>query len=352
MKILYLSFSNTEHSVNKVYIKGLKQNNVEVLNYWSNRGGLKKFLDIIKFYRLNHKNTDLLIVGYDSPEIVILLKIISRKKIIYNALCSIYERLIISRALAPLFSLKTFYYWLLDFFACHSADLIMLESNKQIDYFNKLFLIAKKRCFLALTGVDEEIFFYQPKIKKFDQFTVIFRGRLLPEAGTEYAVIAAKKLENKNIQFIIHSFGQELKKIQELIDKLKPVNLKLITKFLPNDQLRELMQKSHLSLGQLSAHERLNRTIPHKAYESLALKLPYLTAKNPAIMEILKENETCLTFKSANTDDLAAKILWAKKNSKKLNTIAERGYNLYLEGMTSEILAQKLLNKISEFFDN
>jgi len=31
MRILYLSFSNTDRSVNKVYIKGLEQNGVEVL---------------------------------------------------------------------------------------------------------------------------------------------------------------------------------------------------------------------------------------------------------------------------------------------------------------------------------
>lgn len=348
MKILYLSFSNIDSSVNEVYIKGLRQNGVEVLSCWSNRGGFKKLFDIIKFYRRNHKNAYLIIVGDDSPGLVILIQLISGKKIIYNALCSVYERLIISRNLASKFSLKAFYYWLLDFLAGHLASLIMLESNQQIDYFSKLFLISKKKCFLARTGVDEEYFYFDPNIKKFDQFTVIFRGRLLPEAGAEYVIMAAKKLENQGVQFIMHSFGQELQKIQELIDKLKPTNLKLMTEVLPDEQLRELMQKSHLSLGQLSNHERLRRTIPHKAYESLALKLPYITARNPAVMELLKENETCLAFKPADANDLAAKILWAKNHPKELAEIADNGYRLYLEELTPKILAQNLIKRISE----
>lgn len=348
MKILYLSFSNIDSSVNKVYIKGLRQNGVEVLSHWSNRGGLKKLFDIIKFYRRNHKNADLIIVGDDSPGLVILIQLISGKKIIYNALCSVYERLIISRNLASKFSLKAFYYWLLDFLACHLSFLVMLESQQQIDYFNKLFKVPKKKCFLAWTGTDEEVFYFDPNIKKFDEFTVIFRGRLLPEAGAEYVVMAAKKMENQGVQFIMHSFGQELKKIQALIDKLKPMNLKLIAEFLPDEQLRELMQKSHLSLGQLSAHERLNRTIPHKAYETIALKLPYLTARNPAIMELLKESETCLACNPADADDLAAKILWAKEHPQELAAIAENGHRLYASQLATQILAQNLIKRISK----
>jgi len=348
MRILYLSFSNTDRSVNKVYIKGLEQNGVEVLSHWSNREGVKKIFDIAKFYRLNHKNVDFLIVGYDSPGLVVWLAMISRKKIIYNALCSVYERLVVSRGLASKFSLKAFYYWLLDFLACHTASLTMLESNQQIDYFSKLFFVPKKKCFLARTGVDEEYFYFEPNIKKFDEFTVIFRGRLLPEAGAEYVVMAAKKLENQGVKFIMHSFGQELQKIQDLIAQLKPVNLKLETKILPDEQLRELMQKSHLSLGQLSAHDRLTRTIPHKAYESLTLKLPYLTARNKGIMELLKENETCLAFKPADADDLAAKILWAKNYPQELAIIAENGRRLYLEHLTSKLLAEKILERIAK----
>lgn len=346
MKILYLSFSNVDHSLNAVYIKGLRQQGVEVVEFFSNRSGFQKFLDVSKFYKSHRESTDWILIGYDSPGLLIWLRLMTREKIVYNALCSVYERLVISRSLVSKVSIKAVYYWLLDFFASRLASLVMLESDHQIAYFQKLFWVKKTKCFRAWTGVDEDKFFYQDGVGKTEQFTVIFRGRLLPEAGTEYVVKAAKSLEDQGIKFFIQGAGQELKKIKDLIAELKPGNLELLADFLPMERVRELMQQSHLSLGQLSDHERLQRTIPHKAYESLVLKLPYLTARNAGILELLREGETCMVCNLADADDLAKKILWAKNHSRDLVEIGNRGYELYRKELRPQILAGKLLERL------
>lgn len=340
MTILYLSFTNLDHSSNPVYIKGLRKNGAEVLAFHGSLVG------IIRFYFANRQRADYIFVGVDNPTLVPWLKLVSRKKIVYYALCSVIERLIISRGLASKHSLKYWLYWMQDFLAGILSHKVMLETDHQIEFFEKTFGFSRKKLVLARTGVDDDKFFYDPALKKFDQFTVIFRGRLLPEAGAEYAVRAAKLLENQNIKFIMHAFGQELPKIRKLIAELKPANLELITEFLPIEKVREQMQKSHLSLGQLSNHERLQRTIPHKAYESLALQLPYLTARNPAVMELLKEGETCLACNPADARDLAAKILWAKDHPEELEKIAQHGHELYKKELTPEILAKHLLTSI------
>jgi len=106
------------------------------------------------------------------------------------------------------------------------------------------------------------------------------------------------------------------------------------------------MQKCHISLGQLSDHPRLIRTLPHKAYESLSMKLPYLTASNTGILELLTPDKTCLICKSANAESLAEKILWAKEHFQELEEIAENGYKFYQKELTSYILAKNLLDKI------
>lgn len=347
MKILYLSFSNLDHSSNAVYIKGLRANGVEVVDFFSKTGRFKKYFETLKFYFANRKGTDFIFVGYDSPKLVIFLNIFSRKPIIYNALCSVIERLIISRGLVPKYSPKYWYYWLEDFFAVHLAKLVMLESAHQIDFFRKIFWVSKKKLFLAWTGADEEKFFFDPGIRKSDEFTVIFRGRLLPEAGGELAVKAAKKLENEGIKFLMLASGQNLPEVKTLIRELQPKNLHLITEFLPIEEVRRLMQSSHLSLGQLSGHPRLDRTIPHKAYETLALKLPYLTARNAAIMELLKEDETCLAFDPGNMDDLVTKIKWAKSHLKEIEEIGERGYEIYATMLQKNILATKVVKNLN-----
>ena len=344
MKILYFSFSNLDHSSNAVYIKGLRANGVEVVDFFSKTGRFKKYLEVLKFYFANREGARYIFAGYDSPKLVIFLKIFSRKPVVYNALCSVIERLVISRGLAPKYSPKVWYYWLEDFLAAHLAKLVMLESAHQIDFFHKIFWVSKKKLFLAWTGADEEKFFYDPAVGKFGNFTVIFRGRLLPESGAELVVKAAKKLEKERIVFLMLASGQNLPEAQALIEKLKPSNLKLVTQFLPIEEVRRLMQSSHLSLGQLSSHPRLDRTIPHKAYESLAMRLPYLTARNAAVMELLKENETCLACSPADPDDLASKILWARNNPQKTGIIGENGHKLYASRLQSPILAKTLMS--------
>lgn len=346
-KVIYLSYTKPDYSLNAVCIKGLRENGVIVLDHHIKDRGMRGFREALSFYKSNSRNADIVFVGYDSPMLVIFLKFFCRKKIVFNAFLSVYERIIVARELAPRFSIKAVYCWLLDFLAVHFADLTRLESNSQANYFKKLFKVSEKKLYRSWVGVDEDNVFYNPKIAKFDVFTVLFRGQLMPEAGGEYVVQAAKMLEDKNINFIMIGGGVFMTKIQKLLNELKPTNFDHLTDYIPYDKLREMMQSCHLSLGQLSKHDRLSRTTPLKMFESLALKLPYLTAPNKAILEFLNQDETCLVCNSADSNSLAEKILWAKNNYSMAEKIAENGYQLYQNKLRLKVLARELLDKIN-----
>lgn len=332
--------------VNTVYIKGLKENGVQISDLHIELS-ISAFIRLAMFYRKEKNNIDLIMVGFSSPHLAVFTRLISNKKIIYNATVSVYDRLISSRELAPKFSLKTIYYLLLDFFASHFSNLIMVESNHQGEFFKKNFKLSEKKIYRAWIGVDENRFFYNPSIKKRDKFTVVFRGAFLPESGVEYAIRAAKILEKDDIKFIIIG-GQRLPEVKKLTAELNPSNLELITDFLSQDKLNELMQGSRLSLGQLSNHPRLVRTVPYKVFESLAMRLPYLTAANNGILELVKAGETCITCEPANAESLAKKILWARDNPEELERIARNGYRFYQGELKSKILARNLLNRITK----
>lgn len=346
-KIIYLSYPQLEFALNAVTIKGLRKNGIEIAEFHVKDRKIAGFFAAVSYYRHHSKNVDALVIGYDSPALVIVLRFFCRKPIVYNAVLSVYERIVVSRRLISKFSLKAIYYWLLDFMAVHLANLIFVESEHQTDYFKKIFKVSGNKVHRSWIGVDNDNFFYDPAIKKRDIFTVVFRGRLLPEAGAEYVVMAAKKLEAAGIDFIMLANGQEVGQIKMLIDNLRPKNLKFITAYLSNEELRSIMQSSHISLGQLNNHERLKRTIPHKVYESLAMKLPYLTAANTGILELVSERETCIICEPASAESLAEKILWAMNNPRELEKIAENGYKLYQNKLRPHILAQNLLDKMN-----
>ena len=345
-KIIYLSYPPLDYPLNVVTIKGLRQNGVEVVGFHVKNKRIPGLIEVWNFYKCNSKNSYAVFVGYDSPTLIVFLKLFCHKKIIYNAVLSVYERMIISRKLASKFSIKAFYYWLIDFLAVHFADMTFVETEHQADFFKKIFKVSRKKVARSWIGLDNDKFYYDPAIPKLPVFTVVFRGAFLPETGVEYVVKAAKILEKEGVNFIINGGGMLSGRIDKLINELQPKNLELNLEIIPIEKLRGLMQKCHISLGQLSDHPRLDRTIPHKAYESLALKLPYLTASNTGILELLKEGETCITCKPADAKSLADKILWVKNNYSIAEKIAENGYKLYQNKLTSDIIAKNMLDKL------
>lgn len=346
-KIIYLSNTRLDYSLNSVLIKGLRENGVQVSDVYVQRGvlGLIKALSIFKN---NSRDTDAVIVGYNSQPLAFFLRPFCRKKIVYNAVLSEYERMVISRQLATKFSPKGVYYWMLDLLAAHSADLILVESNEQAKFFSYLFKVSSKKIYRNWIGSDENKFYYDPSITKQNVFTVLFRGALMPEAGVEYVVKAAKILEGENIDFVIIGGGLLTEKTQKLIRDLNPKNLKHITDYLSYNDLRKIMQSCHISLGQLSHHVRLKRTLPHKVYETLSMKLPYLTSANTGVLELLTPDETCILCNPADEKSLAEKILWIRNNYSKTEKIAENGYKLYQNELRSDILAENLLKKIEK----
>ena len=168
----------------------------------------------------------------------------------------------------------------------------------------------------------------------------------LPEAGADIAIRAAKELEGTGIKVRIIGRGLLKKDMENLVQELKPTNVELITEMLPIEELRKKMLECHLSLGQLANHPRVHTTIPHKVFESMAMKLPYLTGDNKGVMEFLTDGETCFTVPPGDYHALARKILVLKDRPKELEQVAENAYQLYQREFPPKILAWKLLEEL------
>lgn len=346
MRICYINIS-TQNPRDQVTIRGLRENEVMVSEITDNRSGFKKIIKIIKKYHQSKNLYDLLIIGYTGAILVPWLRFVSRKKIIYNAGNSFYESMNISRDSGRV---KTVWYWLIDFFAFHLANHILVESERQKKFIAKTFFIQPKKISVHLTGVDDRDFYFDPKIQKLETFTAVFRGKFLPEAGVDIIIRAAKLLENSGVKIRVIGRGFLEKEIRLLIAELKPQNLELITDVLSSSILREKMQECHLALGQMANHSRLLRTIPHKAFESAAMRLPYLSRRNDGLLELFEADKTCFCVNSSDEYALAKKIIFLKNNSHLLNQVARNAFDPYQNTFTSKVLGGKLVTKLIKVF--
>lgn len=347
--VCYFSSSPVIPSRDTVYLDGLRKNGLNILECRDASPGLKKFFALYRKHRELKGKYDLIFVGYSGHLLVSFAWLISQKPIVFNALAPLYEGMVVSRKRWGPFGLAALWYWLVDFVGFRCAALVLVETEAQKKYLQKIFWLPGKKFIRAWSGVDEKKIFFDPRVPKLSHFTVLFRGAFLPESGIQHAIEAAKILKDEDIRFRIIGEGMMAPQIEKILDSFDSKNVEWIRQRLSDDELRIKMQECHLSLGQLTDHPRLSRTTPFKAFESIAMKLPYLTARNKGILELLAENATCLGCNPADPEDLAQKILWAKNHPEETEKIAENGYQFFRSRLNSAVLARTVKAKLDEF---
>jgi len=330
----------------QVLLRGLEKNGVKVIYCIDSSWFIFKFIRLAKKHWELRDEYDFMFVGYLSNIAVPLARILSQKKVIYNAGHSMYEGIVLDREEVSRLSPKAFYIWLVDFLAFHTAHLSLVESASQRKFLAKMFKIKEGKLKITLTGANDKIFYPDSRVKKRDQFCVVFRGKFLPGTGVKYVLEAARILKNKDVNFLIIGRGMLKKRVRPTIQEFNLKNVELITEYLSDNDLREKMLSCHVILGQFADHPRMDRTIQNKTFEALALSMPYITRDSQSNREILQDRENCLFVKPADARDLAEKILELKTDTKLRRKIAENGYILYRKKLTPKILGKGLMDII------
>lgn len=160
MRICYFGDYNSEYARNRVIIRGLRENGVDVLECKSALGGWRKYFDLLKIHRKTD-NYDFMIVGHsDSRLIVPFAKILNRGKfLVWDAFYSLYDSWVFDRGLTRPGTTRAKYYWFIEWVATRTADKILLDTFSHIDYFVKTYKISEGKFIRVLIGADDSIFY-------------------------------------------------------------------------------------------------------------------------------------------------------------------------------------------------
>ena len=347
LTVCYFGTYTPEYSRNNILISGLKKNGADVIECRTVSKGFLKYIDlIIKHWRIRNKY-DIMVVGFQGIQAVILAKALTRKTIIFDAFASIYDSMVMDRKNVKAGSLFARYYWWLDKISMTLADIVLFDTNEHIDYASKEFGVKKEKFRRIFVGSDTDIFYPDKKENNAKNFTVLFYGSFLPLHGIDHIIRAAKLLEKeRDIVFEIIGWGPEKGGIMRLFNDLKPDNL-FFTGGLNKELLREKIAKANLCLGIFGSTNKTKRVIPNKVYDYVSMRKPVITADTLAIRELFEDDELMLV-KVADHLSLANAIMTLKDNRKLANDIAQKGYKKFLKFATPNVLGRQLLEIINE----
>lgn len=289
--------------------------------------------------------TDVFIVMSPSHYLVPFAKIFLGKNTYLDAGWSLFEGSILARRQLGFMGTNIIKAYLIDFISSFFAKKIILESMAQKVFYCKLFLVRQKKCFVIYTGVDEEQFklnteFQTPMDVFNNSKVVLYRGKYTAEAGLEVLAKASKLLSKQDITFWVYSPG-----IPNNLDFSR--NTFVVSELVDSKQsLATIYSNAKLTLGQLSNHPRLSRTIPHKAYESAFLSKPYLSARTKGILELFVEDSEIICFNPGEAQDLAHKIKMFFTNSSEYEKIGINMKKKYDSDLSQSRLATKFIGVV------
>lgn len=349
MKICYFGNFDPEYARNKVVLRGLEENGVEILFCRTDKKGLGGLIDLFKKHQSLKNSYDIMIIGYsDSRFTVPLARLISRKKIIWDAFYSLYSSYVFDRKLINPQGLKAKYYWFLDWLSCKLANKILLDTNEHIKYFVRVFKEKPQKFMRSFVGTDDLVFYPRSGVKNHNQFLIHFHGKFVPLQGTEHIVSAANILKNEDIVFQLIGQGQEYERVRKLAEEFGLKNINWIDK-VKYEELPDFIKKADVCLGIFGNTPKSKLVIPNKVYEAIAMAKPVISGDTPAIREFFTDREDILLCKTADPEDLAKKILELKNNPELAKKIAEGGYKLYLKNATPKIIGKSLTQTLKTY---
>ena len=351
MKVLYVAGRELEYSRTRIVYKSLKARGVDVVGCFPPNKSFIHYPKLILQAVLKARKCDLIIVGFYGQIILPIIKLLTRKPILFDMYIATYDTMVHDRGAARDGSLKARLYKFSDILCCRLSKKIVLETNDHINDFAKKFSVDRKKFERIFLAVDDSAIYPRKKDKNTQKFLVHFHGEYAPFHGVKYILKAAYLLRNEDVEFQIIGRGITYAQDQVLAQELELRNVRFID-FVPYETLADYMAQADVCLGIFGENERMLRVTTNKVIESIAMAKPLITGKNAPVQELLTHKESAYFVERANPQQLTKAILELKNNSELRGRIADGGYKVFQEKCTLEKLGKGFNDIILEMSGN
>lgn len=185
---------------------------------------------------------------------------------------------------------------------------------------------------------------YIPHYKWVENFIVYF-GRLSEEKGLFTLIDAVKNIPNITLKII--GEGPLKESLELKVESLKLNNVKFLG-YKTGQELKDEIRNAMFIVCPSEWYENNPRSI----IEGFALGKCAIGARIGGIPELVRDNETGLTFESGNPDDLRSKIEYLTKHPDKISEMGRNARELVEKELNAEKHYSQLINIYQKVLDD
>jgi glycosyltransferase involved in cell wall biosynthesis len=353
MKILFTCADKATISRNKFHIDTLKSK-FDYSEVISNKGGyLKRIPSILARLPFKMIGKDAYFVGYMGHFLVPIMRLFTKKPIIYDFYLSLYDVMCNDRKLySPNSLLGKFTYWL-EKKSLKDASYIIVDTNELIKSLSNEYGIDRSKFTKVHLTINEDNV-YPKEVKRYkNNFTVLYVGSYIPLHGTPTIIEAAKIVEElgEDVEFLMIGQGPQLQECQELASRYNLKNIEF-KGFMPLEELNYYYNACDINLGLFNSGARAQSVVLNKTNDSFRVGKPHLTLKTPAMQEAFSDGVDILFVEDIKASTLAAKIVELKNNPELVKKVGQGALKSYEEKLSNKKAKDILQEAIFKRLEN
>lgn len=352
LRVCYFGTYRAEYSRNRIMIEGLRRNGVEVIEchepLWfgiddrvqAASGGwirpsfwlrvARVYARLLRKYR-NVGDYDVMVLGYPGQLDVPLARVLTwlrKRPLVLDVFMSIYL-IAQERGLTERSPLTARLLYLLEKVACSLPDLLIIDTEEYVAWFNRVYGINPSRFRLVPTGADDRIFRPVSVEKKDHLFRVLYYGSFIPNHGVTYIIEAARLLQDEpDIRFELIGDGPEKAQAMALAQQYRLTNV-VFEDWLDQEELVRRAANADVILGAFGTTPQSLMTVQNKIYEGLAMGKPVITGDSPTVRKIMKPGVHILLCQRENPSSLAEAIQTLRRAPNLCEALSKDGHELF-----------------------
>ncbi|MEM3433307.1 MAG: glycosyltransferase, partial [Candidatus Methanomethyliaceae archaeon] len=285
---------------------------------------------LMRKYR-NVGDYDVMVLGYPGQLDVPLARVLTwlrKRPLVLDVFMSIYL-IAQERGLTERSPLTARLLYLLEKVACSLPDLLIIDTEEYVAWFNRVYGINPSRFRLVPTGADDRIFRPVSVEKKDHLFRVLYYGSFIPNHGVTYIIEAARLLQDEpDIRFELIGDGPEKARAMALAQQYNLTNV-VFENWLDQEELVQRAATADVILGAFGTTPQSLMTVQNKIYEGLAMGKPVITGDSPTVRKIMKPGVHILLCQRENPSSLAEAIQTLRRAPNLCEALSKDGHELF-----------------------